>query len=181
MNNFESFKAHNIQRLCVNCTMLPYKSSEKQPSYLCFGVYRTKSFPVSDFCKLCWFSRLPRFTSHTCYPCASAGYHDDVFKWQHFPRYWPFVRGSHQSPVNSPHKGQWRRVLMFSVIYAWINGWGVNKREAGDLRLLWRKSLPFKHIVYSNWHRNPKGVLKIVLWELVAISCATQIRLHNRS
>ena len=29
-------------------------------------------------------------------------------KWKHFPRYWPFVRGTHQSPVNFPHKGQWR-------------------------------------------------------------------------
>ena len=34
--------------------------------------------------------------------------HDDVNKWKHFPRYWPFVRGIHRSPVNSPHKGQWR-------------------------------------------------------------------------
>ena len=32
--------------------------------------------------------------------------HDDVIKWKHFPRYWPFVRGIHPSPVNSPHKGQ---------------------------------------------------------------------------
>ena len=30
-----------------------------------------------------------------------------------FPRYWPFVRGIHRSPVNSPHKGQWRGALMF--------------------------------------------------------------------
>ena len=28
--------------------------------------------------------------------------HDDVMKWKHFPRYWPFVRGIHRSPVNSP-------------------------------------------------------------------------------
>ena len=35
--------------------------------------------------------------------------------------------------VNSPHKGQWRGALMFSLILAWINGW-VNNREAGDLR-----------------------------------------------
>ena len=27
--------------------------------------------------------------------------------WKHFPRYWPFVRGIHRSPLNSPHKGQW--------------------------------------------------------------------------
>ena len=23
--------------------------------------------------------------------------HDDVIKWKHFPRYWPFVRGIHRS------------------------------------------------------------------------------------
>ena len=60
-------------------------------------------------------------------------YHDDVFKWKHFPRYWRFVRGTHRSPVNFPHKGQWRRALMFSLICARINGW-VNNREAGDFR-----------------------------------------------
>ena len=59
-------------------------------------------------------------------------HHDDVINWKHFPRYWPFVRGIHRSPVNSPHKGQWRGALM-SLICA------LNKRlskhlEAGDLR-----------------------------------------------
>ena len=53
--------------------------------------------------------------------------HDDVIKWN-----LPFVRGIHRSPVNSPHKGQWRGALMFSLICAWINAW-VNNREAGDL------------------------------------------------
>ena len=60
-------------------------------------------------------------------------FHDDVIKWKHFPRNWPFVREIHRSPVNFPHKGQWRGALMFSLIYAWINDW-VNNREAGDLR-----------------------------------------------
>ena len=60
-------------------------------------------------------------------------HHDDVIKWKHFPRYWPFVRGIHQWPVNSPHKGLWRGALMFSLICAWINGW-INNRGAGDLR-----------------------------------------------
>ena len=55
--------------------------------------------------------------------------HDDVIKWKHFPRNWPFVRGIHRSPVNSPHKGQWRGALMFSLIFVWIND-----HEAGDLR-----------------------------------------------
>ena len=46
-------------------------------------------------------------------------HHDDVIKWKHFPRYWPFVREIHRSPVNFPHKGQWRGALMFSVICVW--------------------------------------------------------------
>ena len=58
---------------------------------------------------------------------------DDVIKWKHFPRYWPLVRGILRSPVNSPHKGQWRRALMFTLICARINGW-VNNRDPGDLR-----------------------------------------------
>ena len=59
--------------------------------------------------------------------------HDDVIKWKHFPRNWPFVREIHRSPVNFPHKGHWRGALMFSLVYAWINDW-VNNREAGHLR-----------------------------------------------
>ena len=59
--------------------------------------------------------------------------HDDVIKWKHFPRYSPFVRGIHRSPVNSPHKGQWHGALMFSLIWVWISDW-VNNREVGDLR-----------------------------------------------
>ena len=38
-----------------------------------------------------------------------------------------------KNPVNSPHKGQWRGAVMFSLICVWING-RVNNREAGDLR-----------------------------------------------
>ena len=66
-------------------------------------------------------------------PCQCFEFHDDVIKWKHFPRNWPFVREIHRSPVNFPHKGQWRGALMFSLNYAWINDW-VNNREAGDLR-----------------------------------------------
>ena len=48
--------------------------------------------------------------------------HDDVIKWKHFPR----------SPVNSPHKGQWRGALIFTSICIRINGW-VNNCDAGEL------------------------------------------------
>ena len=57
--------------------------------------------------------------------------------WRHqmenVPRDWPFVRGIHRSPVSSPHKGQWRGALMFSLICAWTNDW-VNNRDADDLK-----------------------------------------------
>ena len=48
-------------------------------------------------------------------------------------RYWPFVRGIHQSPVDFLYKGQSRGALMFSLINAWTNNWA-NKRDAADLR-----------------------------------------------
>ena len=59
--------------------------------------------------------------------------HDGVIKWKQFLCYWPFVEGIHRSPVNSPHKGQWRGALMFCLICAWTNGW-VNNRDVSDLR-----------------------------------------------
>ena len=57
---------------------------------------------------------------------------DDVIKWKYFPRYWSFGRGIHRSPVDSPHKGQWREAL-FSSICAWTNDWA-NNRDDGDFR-----------------------------------------------
>ena len=48
--------------------------------------------------------------------------HVDAIKWKHFPRHWPFVRGVQQSPVDSPHKGQWRGAfVVFFLICIWTN------------------------------------------------------------
>ena len=63
-------------------------------------------------------------------------FHDDVIKWKHFPRYWPFVRRIHRTPVNYPQKDHWRGALMFSLICTWITRW-VNNPGAGDLRRHW--------------------------------------------
>ena len=41
--------------------------------------------------------------------------------------------GVHRSTKDFPHKGQWHRALMFSLICAWTYGWA-NHRDAGDLR-----------------------------------------------
>ena len=44
-----------------------------------------------------------------------------------------FVRGSHRWPVDSPHKGQWRGALMFSLMRAWTKGLA-NNTNASYLR-----------------------------------------------
>ena len=73
------------------------------------------------------------YKSHHCRTIYSWSFYYDVIKWKHFPRYLPFVRGIHWSPVDSPNKGQCRGALMFSLIWAWKNGWA-NNRDPGDLR-----------------------------------------------
>ena len=52
--------------------------------------------------------------------------HDDVIKWT-------FSASLAICAGNSPHKGQWRGALMFSLICVWMKGW-INNRKAGDLR-----------------------------------------------
>ena len=87
-------------------------------------------------------------------------HHDDVIKWKHLPHYWPFVQRIHRSPVNSPHKGQWRGGLMFSLICVQINGW-VNNGEAGDLRC---HCAHYDVIVMIRFHPMPS--LKSLRWHL---------------
>ena len=72
-----------------------------------------------------------KHTDHELHSTGEAMLHDDVIKWKHFPRYWPFVWRIHRSRMNSPHKGRWRGALMFSMICVWINGWK-NNRGACD-------------------------------------------------
>ena len=61
-------------------------------------------------------------------------YHEDVIKWKHFPRYLPFVRGIHRSPVNSPHKASDAELRCFLwPTPAWNSSW-VNNGDARDLR-----------------------------------------------
>ena len=93
-----------------------------------------------------------------------------------FPRYWPFVRAIHRSPVNSPHKGQWRGALVFSFICARINGW-VNNRKAGDLRrhrghydvnvmccanYIYQSDVTFKRWPSDSPHKGPTMLMVIV-------------------
>ena len=116
-----------------------WKSSASKARKSCWMWKSSASIPIYilNNCHTIYLQRmalLARIINHYVTDCfVLKRKHDDVIKWKHFPRYWPFVRGIHRSPVNSLHKGQWRGALMFSLICVWINGW-VNNRDAGDLR-----------------------------------------------
>ena len=56
-------------------------------------------------------------------------YHDDVIKWKHFPRYWPFVRGIHRSPANFPNK--WPVTRSFDVFFHLFRIKRLNKQSWG--------------------------------------------------
>ena len=77
-----------------------------------------------------WRHRLRRTIDH-------AQNHHILSWWRHqmetFSALLALCAGNSPVPVNSPHKGQWRGALMFTLICARINDW-VNNREAGDLR-----------------------------------------------
>ena len=100
----------------------------------------------------CIERHLPQHTVDRC--------HDDVMKWKHFPRYWPFVRGIHWWLVNSPHKILWRGPLMFSLICVWTNGWVYN-RNAGDLR---RHRAPYDVTVMARFYIDCLYVTKLRIY-----------------
>ena len=65
--------------------------------------------------------------------------------------------------VDSPHKGQWRGALMFSLIYPWISGW---ETITGELK---RHLTHYDVIVMGKWHHKVLGITglldrKIVFW-----------------
>ena len=113
---------YNVLGICIY-KYLPKLKRIWSMVVLCYNRFPpNRKFHRHDVLCVIWPHLLPK-----------AHVHDDIIKWKHFPRYWSFVRGIHRSPVNSPHKGQWRGALMFTLICVRINGWA-NTRGAGDLR-----------------------------------------------
>ena len=108
-----------------------------------------------------WFGQLNRTMDIVAWITAEKSQaHDDVMKWKHFPRNWPFVQGIHRSPVNSPHKGQCRVALMFYLICPWINTW-VNNCGAGDLRC---NRAHYDIIVMRSLEGPPPGGYWVTFW-----------------
>ena len=76
--------------------------------------------------------------------------HDDVIKWKHFLHHWPFVRGIHWPPVNSPHKRPVTRSL--DVFFDLSLNKRLSKQSWGwwfetQLRPLWRHC----NVIYLWW------------------------------
>ena len=67
-------------------------------SSCCLVLSRVKcildAFKTAD--KVCW-NLLALRVSNGALTYGRQRRHDDVIKWKHFPRYWPFVRGIHRS------------------------------------------------------------------------------------
>ena len=109
-------------------------------------------------------------------------WHDDVIKWKLFPRCWPLVRGIHRSPVNSPHKGQWRGALMYPFICAWINGW-VNNHGADEMR---RHRAHYDVIVmvigyemFLPWHARSDTAWRYMIWHAHTLMAIKHFRLEK--
>ena len=92
--------------------------------------------------------------------------HDDVIKWKHFPHYWLFVRGSHRWPVNSPHKGQWRGALVFSLIFDRYPDF-----EMIMVGFAWQSKVPTCGTTYLILYLvlQLKNVSKCMLWNITSV------------
>ena len=142
----------NQGELSVDSVPSGHTSSPKtSPRHLILGLIDVFCVNVLDVLKTCLGDV---FGTGDC-PLGNTNATITSSNGKHFPRYWPFVRGIHLSSVNSLHKGQWRRALMFSLINARINGW-VNNREDGDLR---RHRAYYDAIVMLRWLPNCKAAL----------------------
>ena len=99
-----------------------------QLNITCVKSYQWLYNPYSD----CHYLKLQNTCTRWWYLCGL-----NCTWWRHqmetFSALLALCAGNSPVPVNSPHKGQWRGALMFSLICPRINDW-INNREAGDLR-----------------------------------------------
>ena len=80
----------------------------------------------------------------------AACHHDDVIKWKHFPRYWPFVRGNH--PVTGEFPAQRPVTRSFGVFF----DLRLNKRLGKQSRRWWFE-MP-SHSLWRHCHDKNSGM-----------------------
>ena len=120
--------------------------------------------------------------------------HEDVKQWKHLPSYWSFVRGIHRSPVDSPHKGQWRGALMICLMCTWTNNWAncpymddlKRHRPHYDVTVMkiiqhrWRFAPPQKKTTKKTHHQQQKNTNKQTKNPSHGISTVSTLREDNR-
>ena len=79
--------------------------------------------PHCHITALCWRECITVTSNRFCRKT-----HDIVIKWKHIPRYWPFVRGIHRSPVTRS----------FDIVFDLRR----NKRLSKQSRRWWFETLP---------------------------------------
>ena len=114
--------------------------------------------------------------------------HDDVIKWKHSSRYWPFVRGIHLSPVNSPHKMPMTR--SFDVFYyMFLNKWLSKQSKRRWFETLSRPSWRHCNGIQNNCPRDmssirswPQNLLyKMIIRELYTFHVLRPDRIYKPS
>ena len=90
---------------CIYLYILAKNEDIRHAVYIQFMECLIASFLNADTCELtyhncCVSLFVAKFLSYKG-PENGISFHDDVIKWKHFPRYWPFVQGIHRSPVKS--------------------------------------------------------------------------------
>ena len=66
----------------------------REPYLFTRGIVRRQFAPLRS---TTWHNNGSRTRSRARFEYQVRLLHDDVIKWEHFPRYWPFVRGIHRS------------------------------------------------------------------------------------
>ena len=98
--------------------------------------------------------------------------HDDVIKWKHFPRYWPFARGIHRSPVIPRTKAS--DAQLFDVFF----DLRLNKRLSKQSWGWWFGTLshPLWRHCNAQWRRGSSIIFGILLQSSVVRTWSTIAR-----
>ena len=87
---------------------------------ICIPQYSLFSLFISNICEI---GLSLRWLCICLYSCVTYDIYMVTSSNGTFSALLAFVRGIHRSPVNSPHKGQWRGALVFYLICALMNSW----------------------------------------------------------
>ena len=98
-----------------------------------------------------------------CYAGTESFPHDDVMKWNHFPRYWPFVRGNHRAKASDAGLWCFLRLNKRLIKQSW--GWWFETL----LCPLWRHC----NAIFVHMTRFSTSMLNKLIWIVIMIYTST--------